>query len=262
MMPKRLPSRPNTSDPSPVRTFDERGLHLIHQIEPRWRYSPSRMWLVVGVASVGLSLRMGLLPAAFVTVAVLALPQFVVRLVAARSRRAIEDHLPEFCIDVARGLRSGQSMRAAIGHTIDAAPELTPPQACKVIREHDAGRPMSAAIGEWAGRRSISGSERLLAQALHVGSLAGGPVGPSLDLISDSIRAELVANRRRESLTSQARYSARVLTALPVGVAALTGVLSESAVYSRPIAMVSLVVGVLLAGLGLLWMNWLIGRVA
>lgn len=260
--PHRLPQRGSLQRAESRRgRFDRQSLDLLREIDARWRFSPSVSWFVLAVLIVGLCLKVGGFVMATVSIPLaLLIPACVARLVASRRRHSIADHLADFCTDIARGVRAGQTLPEALDAAVALAPNHVPSGAIVAMSEHRTGRPFDLAIESWAASASTP-AETLVASALSIGVVAGGHVGLSLDLMSEAVAAELHAAQRRHTVTAQARYSARVLTGLPVGVAVLVGIGTDSGMYGRSSVWIALGLGVLMASLGWTWMMWQIGRV-
>ncbi len=104
----------------------------------------------------------------------------------------------------------------------------------------------------------------LAGAALGLGAELGGAQARSLDGAAAGLRdrAELMAEVR--ALTSQARTSAAVMVLAPVGFAAYSWVTDGrvgGVMFTTPVGWACLVAGVVLDGLGAIWMVKLVGRV-
>jgi tight adherence protein B len=176
-----------------------------------------------------------------------------VRMLPARRRRA---QLPGALDRLAAALRGGASIPtalAAAGVTV-AAP--LGPELAALGREADGGRPTVDVLDEWARRHDDSGT-RLAATALVLATTVGASPARAADGVAATLRerADLAAERR--ALGAQARMSALVLSAAPVGFALLLGMTDGAAatfLLGRPAGWACLAAGLGLDAAGALWM--------
>lgn len=161
------------------------------------------------------------------------------------------ERLAAWCTDVARQLRAGESLAAAVGQ----APR---PDDAKLA---DAIAPVER--GEPPGRDT--GVDRDLALVLSVLTAVvvhGGPAAEPLDRAAAVLRSRAALEAEAHTQSAQARWSAQVMTALPSGmlmVLVATSASVRSAVTS-PAGTVVVVAGVLLNGVGWWWLRHLLTR--
>jgi tight adherence protein B len=180
-----------------------------------------------------------------------------VALFAARERRdlRLERELPRLLEAVARSLRSGASLRAALGEAATEQGVATDDLAL-VLAAVDRGAPLGEALDRWAKRRPRPGV-RLAAGALVVASTAGGTPARSVDGVAATLRERLEVDREVRALATQARTSALVVTVAPLAFAGL-GLLGDGQATHFLLRTRSgfgcLVAGLTLDGAGAWWM--------
>ena len=121
------------------------------------------------------------------------------------------------------------------------------------------GRSTPAALSDWL-EESNSDAEELLIAALLLASTEGGDVGRALDVVGEGIRDDVQLEARRLVLLTQTRLSAAILVGLPLVFAGVASAARGEFVYSGVVGMMLLVVGLLLDGLGLVWIRRLLRR--
>ena len=173
----------------------------------------------------------------------------MVRRWAGRSRQA--DAVPQALELTARALRSGASVLTALD---SAAAELPETGLGQVVRRVRGGLSLSEALDDWIG----GASERRTAAALLVlGHTSGAAMAASLDRAAASLRQRQALDDEIRALTAQTRTSGVVVAAAPVGFAVIVTLVDRDALsglLSTPAGLASLVLGLLLEGLGLWWM--------
>ena len=161
------------------------------------------------------------------------------------------DAIPQALELTARALRSGASVLTALDGVATELPEtgLRP-----VVSRVRGGLGLSEALDGW-----IAGApDRQTAAALLVlGHRSGAAMAASLDAAAASLRQRQALGEEIRALTSQTRASGMVVAAAPAGFAIVVTVVDRdalSALLSTPIGLLSLMLGLVLEGLGLWWM--------
>lgn len=184
--------------------------------------------------------------------------QLVRKLCAGRDARRVTEALPLFLEDVARGLRSGASMRASIAAAAPAATEPLCGDLEVVLRRLESGVALSDALGEWADRRPDQRLVRLVTVAVALAAQVGGSMAQAVDGVADTIRAEVALEAEVRALASQARASAALVALLPVafgGVAGLLDARTAGFLLRSQVGLACLVGGVGLNVAGFAWMR-------
>lgn len=161
------------------------------------------------------------------------------------------DAIPQALELTARALRSGASVLTALDGVATELPEtgLRP-----IVSRVRGGLSLSEALDGW-----IAGApDRQTAAALLVlGHRSGAAMAASLDAAAASLRQRQALGEEIRALTSQTRASGMVVAAAPAGFAIVVTVVDRdalSALLSTPIGLLSLMLGLVLEGLGLWWM--------
>lgn len=177
------------------------------------------------------------------------------RLVAAarrwRGRSEQAEALPQALELAARALRSGASVLTALD---GVAAELPETGLRAVVGRVRGGLSLSEALDGWAAGES----DRQTAAALLVlGHTSGAAMAASLDRAAASLRQRRAIGDEIRALTAQTRTSGVVVAAAPAGFAVIVALVDRDAMsglLSTPVGLMSLVLGLVLEGLGLWWM--------
>jgi tight adherence protein B len=119
---------------------------------------------------------------------------------------------------LASSVRSGHSLLQALEHVTTEAPEPTRSAIALVVREVGLGASQEDAL-ERLGDRLPTDDLELIVSALNVHHQIGGSLAKVLDSISDTIRERVRIEGDIRGLTAQQRYSAYILSLLPVSAA-------------------------------------------
>jgi tight adherence protein B len=119
---------------------------------------------------------------------------------------------------LASSVRSGHSLLQALEHVTTEAPEPTRSAIALVVREVGLGASQEDALERLADRLPTDDLE-LIVSALNVHHQIGGSLAKVLDSISDTIRERVRVEGDIVALTAQQRYSAYILSMLPVAAA-------------------------------------------
>ncbi len=151
-------------------------------------------------------------------------------------RRRVEQKFARQLLDtmalLASSVRSGHSLLQALEHVVSEAPEPTRSGIALVVREIGLGASQEDALERLADRMPSDDLE-LIVSAVNVHHQIGGSLAKVLDAIADTIRERSRIEGDIRSLTAQQRYSAYVLSLLPVAVA--LGLQLVSPDYLKPL---------------------------
>lgn len=173
-------------------------------------------------------------------------------LAARRRDRSWQSALPDFAMRLSRELRTGTPIDTALVDVI--ASVEAPVHVEAVASQVRAGQPIGKTVDRWT-RDARTEPERLLVTALAIGLSAGAQLGPVLDGLAVALRDELALDARRRVLLVQAQVSALVLVVMPVGFAALSSIMRGSFVFTGVVGVALLAGGLILDGIGVLWMR-------
>lgn len=219
--------------------------------------------LVAGGGAVTAAVVFGLPGLVAVMALVAAAPAAGMRVLAARERRRRAGALPALLEDVARGLRSGASLRQALALSVDRA-DVTLRAGLRSVCDTVAhGGRLEHALETWCERTPCDGLSLAVA-ALCLGMDAGGVQSRALDAVASGLRERLAVQRELTALSSQARASAGVMAAAPVVFAAFTVSADPRTAHfllGTPPGLACLMTGLALDALAAGWMARITGAV-
>ena len=221
--------------------------------------SPEDTVLTATTATVVVTLLAGAVNPAAAPLALLgAMVAGPVALILARGRaeRAFLAGLPAFVEFVAAQLRSGHTVPSALVAAADRPGPLGG-DARRVRQRLALGASLPDALQRWAGERR-SEPAAAVAGGLAVAAETGGAAATALDGLARSLRDALGAQAEAAALSAQARLSAVVVGAAPIGYlafAAATDPHAAATLVSTPAGRICLVLGLTLDALGALWMR-------
>jgi tight adherence protein B len=138
-----------------------------------------------------------------------------------RRRRRVARMFAEQLLDtiamLASSVRSGHSLVQALEHVVTEAPEPTRSTIALVVREIGLGASQEDALERLADRLPSEDLE-LIVSAINVHHQIGGSLARVLDSIAETIMERGRIEGDIRSLTAQQRYSAYVLSLLPIAV--------------------------------------------
>lgn len=176
---------------------------------------------------------------------------------AGRALRAVDAALPELLDAVARSLRSGATLRTALGEAAAAVPGRLGADLGDVLAESDAGVPLAVALDRWPARCPTPGV-RLAAAALALSAEAGGAPARAVDGVAATVRANQALAGEVRAQSSQAWFSALVIGLAPLAftvVAAGTDGRTLDFLLGSPVGLACLAAGLLFDALALWWMR-------
>jgi tight adherence protein B len=181
------------------------------------------------------------------------------RLLRHRADARVEAELPAAMDAIARGLRSGGSLRQALAEAAQASGRGTgalSDDLAAVSRACDNGATVVAALEHWSARRPSPGV-RLAVAALCLGAETGGAGARAVDGVAATLRGRLAGLAEARALATQARASAVVIAVAPVAFCALASATDDrtaSFLLGSPAGLVMLCTGLALDAAGALWM--------
>ena len=173
-----------------------------------------------------------------------------------RAERAYIVALPGFVDVVAAQLRSGHTVGSAL---VDLSARSGPiaPDLERMSQRMILGAPFDDALARWAEERPLA-PVRAVAGAFAVANATGGAAADALDGLARSMRDLLGAQAEAAALSAQARLSAVVVGAAPIGYlmfAAAADPRSVAMLVTTSAGRICLVLGLGLDALGALWMR-------
>jgi tight adherence protein B len=176
-------------------------------------------------------------------------------------RRRVEQRFELQLLDtialLASSVRSGHSLLQALEHVASEAPEPTRSAIGLVVREIGLGASQEDALERLADRLPSEDLE-LIVSAVNVHHQIGGSLAKVLDAIAQTIRERARVAGDIRGLTAQQRYSAYVLSLLPVAAAAALLLISPDYVnvlFGPGPLRIALIAATAMVALGFIIMN-------
>jgi tight adherence protein B len=174
----------------------------------------------------------------------------------ARRERAFSAGLPGALEQVAADLRGGGTVAGAVDR-LAAGGGVVADDFRRVHLRTQLGLPLAEALAGWPAEHDASGV-RAAAGALAVAATMGGRAADAIDGLASSLRHRLDAVAEARSLSAQARLSAIVVGAAPLGYLAFSALVDPAAVTTlvdTGVGRVCLLVGLALEALAALWIR-------
>jgi tight adherence protein B len=258
---RRLASRPGTGRRATAPVARWLAPRLVAADVPWPAEVAAAVWVagVAGLGGLGLAAG-GAALGAVAGAAALVGPPIALATASGRQEARLEAELPGLLAAVARSLRSGASIPAALREA-SALDTVAATDLAEVVAEADSGLPLADALGRWAVRRPRPGI-RLVVGTLSVALTSGGMPARAVDGAAATLRERSEVDREVRALATQARLSAVVVTVAPLVFAAL-GVLGDGRTATfllrTPTGLACLTVGVALDAFGGWWMARIAG---
>ena len=216
-----------------------------------------RAWLATSTTAGGWGF-LGAGAGAGVLAAVVAVagPCLAWRLLRHRGASRVEAALPAAVEAVAASLRSGASLRQAVGEAAAATPGLLGTDLAQVAVATERGGGLIGALEAWADRRPLPGV-RLAVAALCLCAETGGAAAQAVDAVAATLRHRLAAQAEARALATQARMSAAVIAVAPVAFCALSAAAdprSSAFLLRTRLGLALLATGLALDAAGAAWM--------
>jgi len=183
-------------------------------------------------------------------------PPIAGRVASGRRERRFVAALPGALETVASDLRGGGTVPQAVARVAYSRSPVAP-DLRRVTGRAALGVGFSDALAGWP-RDHDAPEVRAAAGALAVAAAMGGPAADAIDGLASSLRHRLDAVAEARALSSQARLSAVVVGAAPLGYLAFSVLVDPRAVdalVGTAVGRVCLVVGLGLEGLAALWIR-------
>jgi tight adherence protein B len=198
--------------------------------------SAAELVAIAASVTLGFALILGVTVAVWLPLLILPLAPLTLHLVVQRRlgrRRALfSDQLGPHLEELAAALRAGHGLVAGLTAMADAAAEPSKGEWARVIADEQLGMPLDTALRSLAARMDCREVEQVaLVAALH--SQTGGNMAEVLDRIAEGVRERAELRRELSALTSQARLSRWVVTALPPAIMAIVTLTNPS--YMQPL---------------------------
>jgi len=149
-----------------------------------------------------------------VFVVLLVLPPYIYRRMQKERLKRFEAQLPDGLLMVAGSLRAGASIQMAFQGLVKEFPAPLSQEFELFVRETRIGTEFDAALDNMQVRVPID-SFTMLVSALKISREVGGNLTETLETLADTLRKKAQMEGKIESLTSQGKMQAMVMSALP-----------------------------------------------
>lgn len=157
-------------------------------------------------------------------------------------------------------LAAGFSPTAAVASVFD----MDDPSTEELRADLGRGNALQPSLDRWAASSAEPGA-RLMADAFAVADSSGAAIGAALERVAQTLRDREALQGEIVALGAQARMSAKVLTAVPLGFATLSAVVDHRVAaftFGSVAGWLCLISGLALNAIGALWMRHLIGALS
>jgi tight adherence protein B len=231
-------------------------------------FDPARAWRVWQYATVGVALGgtalIGLVFGLLLAVLVAGAPLAAWLVLRNRADAAYDATLANALDAAGRSVRSGGSLAQAVAEAATSVRGTVGADLTRIAAAVERGRPFTDALAVWRAERDRP-SVRLSVGALVLATQTGGPPARVIEDVAVAIRTRQQVAREANALASQARLSAVVVGIAPLGfmlVTCITDARNAHMLFGTPIGVTCVVVGLMLDGLGALWMHRMSAAVA
>lgn len=165
--------------------------------------------------------------------------------------------------ELAAALRAGLPPAEALALAADSSAPAVQERLKVVLEAAREGRPCAPAWVRTA-RASARTELELLARSWAISEQLGAPLADAVDSAARSARAHRELSGALDTATAGARTTATLLTLLPIagiGIALTMGI-GPTELYGSPVALVSLLAGLALIGVGRVVVGGMVDRVA
>ena len=220
-----------------------------------------RLYLVlwtVALAAVFLTLLLAahsLVFAILATAVLLCGPWYLVRRLAHRRRKRIEDQLADAMVSLSSAIQAGLSLAQALDVLADQSPQPIKAEFRRIVGEYQLGKPLDRVLEE-AKRRLRSENFALFAAALLASRESGGRLNETVDRIAHSVRELQRLERKIDSETAMARKSAVYMAMAPFLILAMYYFIEPAAVellFTEPLGQLLVAVAIVLNLIAYLW---------
>jgi tight adherence protein B len=158
------------------------------------------------------------------------LAQQIVRVLAARQRRAFSEQLPDNLAVLASAMRAGQTFIGALRSVLEDAPEPSRRELARAVLDEQIGAPLAEALGHVTERMRSEDFQHVTIVA-SLQRETGGNTAEVIDMVAHTVRERMEIRRMVRGLTAQGRLSGGVLSLLPIGLLILISVINPTYVH-------------------------------
>ncbi|HEX6970345.1 MAG TPA: type II secretion system F family protein [Micromonosporaceae bacterium] len=174
-----------------------------------------------------------------------------------RRTQQFAEQLPDVLQLVIGSLRSGFSLEQSLDTVVREAAEPVAAEFARALAEHRLGADISQAL-ERVTERTRSEDLRWVVMAVRIQREVGGNLAEVLQTAVETMRERARLRRHVRSLSAEGRLSAWVLIALPIALGAFMFTFRRAymqPLFTEPLGVAMLVIGLLMLGVGVIWIT-------
>lgn len=179
------------------------------------------------------------------------------RIKASRRRAAFETNLPDALELVAGALRTGFALNHSLQTVVREGIDPVSTEFGRALQEVRLGADLEDALDDLAARMD-SYDMKLVVMAIRTAREIGGNLAEVLETAVETMRERTILRGHVKALSAEGRFSAKVLVALPVLMAAYLLAFKRDylmPLYTTGVGIALLVVGIVLLLLGTVWLS-------
>jgi tight adherence protein B len=203
------------------RSFSTICLSVLGYDRARSDFYPTHAWIIMPVTFVLAKVVQSLSDSLLGDLSYLGLPvlwifssRYVFAWMDRRRKHQLIVQLPDMLDQIVRAVRVGTPVLEAIRAAARDAAEPTRPEFVRLVDQVSVGTPLEDAAAEMAQRCAIP-EYNFFATALSLQNQTGGTLSETLLILADLVRKRVAAAEKGKALSSEAKATAVVLTALP-----------------------------------------------
>ncbi len=182
------------------------------------------------------------------------IPNLFLESVKSKRAKKLNSQLPEALTIISNGLRAGFSINQAMSAASKELQEPISDEFGKVIRENSLGKHLETALLDMAKKVNDNDLD-IFVTAMLIQRQVGGNLAEILENISKTIRERVRIRGEIKTLTSQSRFSAVVISVMPIAIAVVIGFLNPQYIrtlFTTQMGIMMLIGAVILDVLGII----------
>ena len=184
-------------------------------------------------------------------------PEFIARRMRERRARKVRAELPDALDMVSNSLTAGLTLPQALMRNLAHFPTLMAEEFARILYDTRLGYSIGGAYDNFAARLPIA-DVQMVVIATKIGVAHGGNLAESYRMLSTLLRDNMAFEDELKAMTTEGRMQALVMSALPMVMIVLLGLVKRDLVaplFTTGAGWVSLLVLALMQGLAYLWIR-------
>ena len=185
------------------------------------------------------------------------MPEFIAKRLRARRAAKVRAELPDALDMVANSLSAGLTLPQALLRNIDHFPPLVAEEFARILYDTRLGFSIGGAFDNFASRLPIS-DVQMVVIASKIGVAHGGNLAESYRMLSALLRDNMAFEDELRAMTTEGRMQAIVMSALPMVMIALLGLVKRdlvSPLFTTGMGWGTLLLLAVMQGMAYLWIK-------